>query len=79
MNDNEIMDRWKEYFMVLLNEHNDYKIDESAKSEGPLREITEVEVETALKGMKKGKAAGPSGLTSELLQAAGKVGIKKLF
>jgi len=78
VNDNEIMDRWKEYFMVLLNEHNDYEIDESAKSEGPLREITELEVEAALKGMKKGKAAGPSGLTSELLQAAGKVGTKWL-
>ena len=46
--------------------------------EGPLREITKVEVEAALKGMKKGKAAGPSGLTSELLQAAWKVGIKEL-
>ena len=43
----------------------------------PLRKITKVEVEAALKGMKKGKAAGPSGLTSELLQAAGKLGIKK--
>ena len=42
MNENEIMDRWKEYFMVLLNKHNDYEIDESAKTEGPLREITEV-------------------------------------
>ena len=38
----EIMDRWKEYFMVLLNEHNDYKINETAKTERPLREITEV-------------------------------------
>ena len=27
---NQIMDRWKEYFMVLLNEHNDYKINETA-------------------------------------------------
>ena len=31
VNDNEIMNRWKEYFMVLLNEHNDYEIDEAAK------------------------------------------------
>ena len=78
MNDNEIMDRWKEYFMVLLNEHNDCKINETAKTEGPLREITEIEVEAALKGMSKGKATGPSGLTSELLQATGKVGIREL-
>ena len=60
MNDNEIMDRWKEYFMVL-HEHNDYEIDESAKSEGPLREITVLEVEAALKGMKKGKQQDPQG------------------
>ena len=72
------MDRWKEYFMVLLNEHNDYEIDESAKTEGPLKEIAEVKVEAALKRMKKGEATGPSGLTSELLQAARKVGIKEL-
>ena len=31
VNDNEIMDRWKEYFMVLLNDHNDYKINETAE------------------------------------------------
>ena len=43
-----------------------------------MREITEVEIEAALKGMSKGKAAGPSGLTSELLHAAGKVGIREL-
>ena len=61
VNDKEIMDRCKEYFMVLLNEHNDYEIDETAKMEGPLKKITEVEVEAALKGMSKGKAAGPTG------------------
>ena len=33
VNDNEIVDRWKEYFMVLLNEHNDYKINETAIKE----------------------------------------------
>ena len=32
VNENEIMDRWKKYFMVLLNEHNDYKINETAKN-----------------------------------------------
>ena len=31
VNENEIMDRWKEYFMVLLNEHNVYEINEKAK------------------------------------------------
>ena len=44
---------------LLLNEHNDYKIDESAKTEGPLREITEVEIEAALKGRIKRKQQDP--------------------
>jgi Reverse transcriptase (RNA-dependent DNA polymerase) len=51
-----------------------YQIEEVAKIEGPLKEITEREVEAALKAMKKGKAAGPSGVTSDLLKAAGEVG-----
>ena len=63
---------------LRTDEHNDYKINETAITEGPLREITEVEIEAALKGMSKGKAAGSSRLTSELLQAAGKVGIREL-
>ena len=43
-----------------------------------MREITEVEVEAALKEKSERKAAGPTGLTYELLQAAGKVGIRGL-
>ena len=44
-----------------------------------MREITEIEIEAALKGMSEIKAAGPtSGLTSELLWAAGKVRIREL-
>ena len=59
-NEYEIMDRWKEYFMVILNEHNDYKIDETAKTEGPLREITKIEVEAASRKERvKGKRQDP--------------------
>ena len=42
VNNNEIVDRWKKYFMVLLNERNGYELDKLAKIEGPLMEITEV-------------------------------------
>ena len=38
--------------------------------EGPLQEITEQEVERAQKGMKNGRVAGPSGLTSDMLKYA---------
>ena len=36
--------------------------------ERPLYKITEQEVERALKGMKNDRAAGPSGLTSDMLK-----------
>jgi len=49
-----------------------------AKVEGPLKEIKEEEVKAALKGMKKGKAAGPTGVTIDLLQAVGMVGLQEL-
>ena len=74
----EIMERWREYFSKLLNEQSDYQLDEVEKVEGPLKEITAEEVEAALKEMKKGKAAGPSGVTSDLLRAAGRVGLREL-
>jgi hypothetical protein len=74
----EIMECWRDYFEKLLNEQNEYQIDNTAKVEGPVKEITEKEVETALKEMKKGKAAGPTGVTSDLLKATGRVGVREL-
>ena len=74
----KIMERWREYFEDLLNEQNDYQVEETARVEGPLEEITEEEIEKALREMKNGKAAGPTGVTSELLKAAGSVGLRQL-
>ncbi len=74
----EIMERWKEYFKDLLNEQNDHRVDDMAIVEGPLNEITEREVETALKRMKKGKAAGPTGITSDMLKAGGEASLTEL-
>jgi len=47
------MERWKEYFSELLNKQSEYQLDEVAKVEGPLKEITEEEVKTASNVMKK--------------------------
>ena len=47
--------------------------------EGPLYEITEQEVERALKGMKNDRAAGSSGLTSDMLKFAGRTGVLELL
>jgi len=44
-----------------------------AKVEGPFKEITEEKEKTALIGMKKGKAVGPTRVTINLLQAAGMI------
>jgi len=48
-----------------------------AKVEGKWKEITEEEMEAALTGKKREKAAEPPGVTGELLQAAGMVGLKE--
>jgi len=67
-----------ECFSELLNEQNEYQLDEMAKVEGPLTEITEEDVKSALKGIKKGKATGPTGVTIDLLQVTGMVGLREL-
>ena len=64
--------------MELLNGQNDHEIDEIPKVEGPLKKITEMEIEVALKGMRERKAAGPTGVTSKLLQATGREAVKDL-
>ena len=47
--------------------------------EGPWHEITEQEVERALKDMKSGRAAGLSGLTSDMLNYVGRKGVMELL
>ena len=47
--------------------------------EGPLNIVTREEVERASRGMKHGKAAGPSGMTSDMLKFAGAMGLRELL
>ena len=55
--------------------HNDWQEDESLTAEsGEL--ITEQQVKVAIKQIMEGKVAGPSGVTAEILQAAGEAGIR---
>ena len=46
---------------------------------GPLNGVTRGEVEGALRGMKNGKAARPSGMTSNLPKFAGAMGVWELL
>ncbi len=72
------MQIWKRYFSELLNEENQYELQDHLKVEGPILGVTEKEVEEALQKMKRGKAPGPSGVTTKLLKYAGETGVREL-
>ena len=67
---------WKDYMEKLMNEENDWDKDVLCdKTEGPCCKISSEEVEKAIKKMKIGKAAGPSGVVSEMIKAADGIGV----
>ncbi|GJN34276.1 hypothetical protein PR202_gb22925 [Eleusine coracana subsp. coracana] len=68
--DEEIKDRWREYFDKLFNGEEEGSILELDDSFGDnnrrfVRRIQEAEIEQALKRMKSGKAMGPNGILIE--------------
>ena len=68
---------WRKYMDRLLNVENNWDGDVgSDKVEGECCPIMAAEVLRALKAMKEGKAAGPSGVVTEMLKAAGDVGVQ---
>ena len=78
--DEEIKDRWKEYFDELFNGSlgavtgDTYVSKEEINVEFVLR-VRRVEVEVALKRMKPKKTVGPDGISVEVWRCLGKVGI----
>ena len=69
---------WKEYEEKLLNDENDWnKSLEITKVEGPCEVSTE-DVMDALDLMNTGKAAGPSGVTVELLNVCKNESVRSL-
>ena len=74
----EVCGRFKEYFEALLNAENVSELEVVNAVEGPLHEITAQEVKRALEGMKSGRAARPSGLTSDMLKYARRTGAAEL-
>ena len=72
--DIDINNRWQTYFDELLNETNPINADFQAEPvEGPIRLIDGHEIENAIKSMKKGKAPGPSCLSTYIIAASGKL------
>ena len=85
--DEEIKDRWREYFDKLFNGENEgptLELDDSFDDTNRrfVRRIQEAEVGKALKRMKGGKAMGPDGIPIEVwrcLSARAVVWLTKLF
>ena len=66
---------WRKYIEKLLNVENDWDGDvDCPEVMGPHCLISEEEVAAAIKGLKIGKAAGPTGVVSEMMKAAGGFG-----
>ena len=64
----DVANRWKRYFDGLLNSENPSIFEDTPATEGPIMDIVQEEVVASLKKMKKDKAPGPSGVTSDLLR-----------
>ena len=75
---NEVAERWRRYFQELLNEEYGNQIEECDVVEGPIENIAEEEVRTAISKMKDKRATGPSGVSSEMLKAMEGVGVKEV-
>ena len=72
----KIKERWREYFSNLLNVENAREqLGEVPAVEVPVQEISREEVKKAIESMKKGKAAGCSGLPIDLIKHLGESGV----
>ncbi|XP_065318803.1 uncharacterized protein LOC135926800 [Gordionus sp. m RMFG-2023] len=75
----EIMNRWKEYFLELLNFNpHILHLDEHSQCQNLVQPITEQEIITCLKHMENNKARGPDDIPIESLKALGDDGIHLL-
>lgn len=76
-NENDIMERWKEYFQNLLNSHRDDRDGESVehvREQHGEENISTKDVEMNIERLKNGKAAGHDNITVEMLKNMGKKG-----
>ncbi|MBN3324175.1 CFDP2 protein, partial [Atractosteus spatula] len=76
----QIKQRWLEYFKNLLNVENEREnLVEADVVCGPIQEISVKEVTEAIKEMKVGKATGPSGIAAEHFKNLDEEGIQWLM
>ena len=79
MKDDKSMERWGQYFNMLMNQENQrVETEERDPNQAMTRNISEEEKNTALRGMKSGKAVGADEIPSEAWTYMGNFGIKML-
>ena len=69
---------WESYFKELLNQernYNDLELPSYVEEKVELTDITDTEMQTGIKGMKKGRAPGIEEMRVEMVMAAGESGI----
>ena len=77
--ENKIKERWREYFDTLLNIENDRdQLIECEANEGPIPNVSELEVKEALKQMKTGKSVGSSGISTDLIKGLKDIGVNMI-
>ena len=75
---NAVADRWRRYFHALLNEEYENQIEICSPVEGPIEDITEEDVGTAISKLKNRRATGPSGVAAEMFKAMEGVGVQEV-
>ena len=81
LSDDDKMKAWVEHYSRLLDVEFEWPSDllpEVPPVEGPPPPVTVTHIRKALNKMKQGKAAGPSGIISEMLKAAGEEVLEEL-
>ena len=72
----KIKEKWRKYFSNILNVENAREqLGEVPAVEGPVQDISREEVKKAIESMKKGKAAGCSGLPIDHIKHIGESGV----
>ena len=79
MRDEDIRERWGQYFSWLMNEENPrVETEEREPNQGLSAPINEAETARALKGMKSGKAVGSDEIPAEVWKCLGWFGVVTL-
>ena len=75
-NKEEIVSRWREHFVILMNEENPRECRECDRRNTMMEEeVSREEVKRALMKMKRGKAVGPDGIPAEVWMMLGEMGL----